>query len=251
MDVCDEITHSLATESDDITCLVTIVAPPGFGKTAVATNIGYRMLDEGKDVLYFSLRNVQRLNFAAEHMLKTLVGIYAEENLVLQLTSYLTSLQHQTVLILDNAEDLQIGDGSNFDDFLKKIGQHALNVVTLVTSRNAISKLELFPFGTKHIPLKPLTDEDSSAYLKNHVPDISDQRAREFATACRGVPLLLKITGSFLTKKTIDPVDLHRKLQNCPHSFLKAKDAKIQELYSLLRVFYNNLGPEIDRKSVV
>lgn len=247
MDVCEEIAHSLATDGDDITCLITIVAPPGFGKTAVATNIGYRMLDQGKDVLYISLRKVSSLNLAAEHMLKKLVGINfdAVENPVLQLTSYLTSLQHQTVLILDNAEDLQIGDGPNFEDFLEKIGQHALNVVTLITSRNAISKLELFPFSTKNIPLKPLTDEDSSAYLKNHVPDIADQWARKFATACRGVPLLLTITGSFLRKKAIDPIDLHRKLQNCPHSFLKAKDAKIQELYSLLRVFYNNLGPEM------
>ena len=245
MDVCEEIVHSLVTDGDDITCLVTLVAPPGFGKTALATNIGYRMLVEGKDVLYFSLRNVPRLNLAAERMLKKLVGIYAEENPVLQLTSFLSSLQRQTVLILDNAEDLQIGDGSNFEDFLEEIGQQAEKVVTLITSRNALSKLALFPFGTKHIPLKPLTDEDSSAYLRNHVPDISNHLARAFATACRGVPLLLTITGSFLTKKTIDPIDLHKKLQNCPHSFLKAKSAKIQELYSLLRVFYNNLGPDM------
>ena len=248
MDVCEEITQLLATEGDNTTCFITIVAPPGFGKTAVATNIGYNMLDEGKDVLYFSLRNVRSLNLAAEHMLKKFVGIYAEENLVSQLTSYLSSLQHQTVLILDNAEDLQIGEGSNFEDFLKEIGQHALNVVTLITSRNAVSKLKLcFPLGTKHIPLKPLTVKDSSAYLRNHVPDISDHLALAFAKACRGVPLLLTITGSFLKTKTIDPIDLLKKLQNCPHSFLKVKDAEIQELYSLLRVFYKNLGPDMKK----
>ena len=248
MDVCEEITQSLATEGDDTTCLITIVAPPGFGKTAVATNIGYSMLDEGKDVLYFSLRKVQRLNIAAEQMLYKFFGISAEKNplAVKQLTSYLiSSLPHQTVLILDNAEDLQIGDGSKFEDFLEEIGQHALNVVTLITSRNAVSKLDLFTFGTKHIPLKPLTVKDSSAYLKNHVPDISDHFAGAFSKACQGVPLLLTITGSFLKKKTIDPIDLHMKLQNCPHSFLKAKNAKIQELYSLLRVFYSNLGPDL------
>ena len=248
MDVCEEITQSLATEGDDTTCLITIVAPPGFGKTAVATNIGYSMLDEGKDVLYFSLRKIQRLNIAAEQMLYKFFGISAEKNplAVKQLTSYLiSSLPHQTVLILDNAEDLQIGDGSKFEDFLEEIGQHALNVVTLITSRNAVSKLDLFPFGTKHIPLKPLTVRDSSAYLKNHVPDISDHFAGAFSKACRGVPLLLTITGSFLKKKTIDPIDLHMKLQNCPHSFLKAKNAKIQELYSLLRVLYSNLGPDL------
>ena len=246
MNVCDEITHLLASDQgDDTACLVTIVAPPGFGKTTVATNIGYRMLEEGKDVLHFSLRNVCSLNRAAEHMLEKLVGFYAGENPVKQLTSYLSSLPHQTVLILDNAEDLQIGDGSNFEDFLEEIGQHAFNVVTIITSRNAVSKLDLFSFPTKHIPLKPLTGEDSAAYLKNHVPGLSDHLVRAFAKACRGVPLLLTITGSFLKKKTIDPIDLHRKLQNCPHSFLKAKDAKIQELYSLLRVFYNNLGPDM------
>ncbi|KAJ7388575.1 hypothetical protein OS493_036803 [Desmophyllum pertusum] len=56
MGVCEDITGLFTTEDDDITCLVTIVAPPGFGKTAVATNIGHMMLDQGKDVLYFSLR---------------------------------------------------------------------------------------------------------------------------------------------------------------------------------------------------
>ena len=244
-DICEEITQLLATEGDYTTCLITIVAPPGFGKTAVATNVGYSMLREGKDVLYFSLRNVQRLQLAAEHMLMKFFGIYSEENPVLQLTSLLSSLQRQTVLILDNTEDLQIAEGSNFEDFLEGIGQHALNVVTLITSRNAVSKLDIFPFGTKHIPLKPLTGEDSSAYLKKHVLDISDHWARAFAKACHGVPLLLTITGSFLEKKTIDPIDLHMQLQNCPHSFLKAKNAKIQGLYSLLRVFYNNLGPDM------
>ena len=246
MDVCEEITRLLATDQgDDITCLVTIVAPPGFGKTTVATNIGYKMLKKGKDVLHFSLRKVCSLNRAAEDMLKKLVGIHAGENPVKQLTSYLSSLSHQTVLILDNAEDLQIGDGSNFEDFLQEIGQLALNVVTIITSRNAVSKLELVPFRTKHIPLKPLTGVNSAAYLRNDVPDLADHLVRAFAKACRGVPLLLTITGSFLKNKTIDPVDLHRKLQNCPHSFLKAKDAKIQGLYSLLRVFYNNLGADM------
>ena len=246
MDVCDKITDLLATDQgDDTTCLVTIVAPPGFGKTTVATNIGYRMLDEGKDVLHFSLRNVCSLNRAAEHMLEKLVGFYAGENPVKQLTSYLSSLPHQTVLILDNAEDLQIGDGSNFEDFLEEIGQHALNVVTIITSRNAVSKLDLFSFPTKHIPLKPLTGEDSAAYLRNHVPDLSEHFVRAFAKACCGVPLLLTITGSFLERKTIDPIYLHMQLENCPHSFLRAKDVNIQELYSLLRVFYNNLSPDM------
>ena len=246
MGVCGEITCLLASDQgDDITCLVTIVAPPGFGKTTVATDIGYRMLEEGKDVLYFSLRNVCRLNRAAEDMLRKLVGVHAGENPVKQLTSYLSSLPHQTVLILDNAEDLQIGDGSNFEDFLEEIGQHALNVVTIITSRNALSKLKLFPFRTKHIPLKPLSGEDSGAYLRNDVPDISDHLVRAFAKACLGVPLLLTITGSFLENKTIDAIDLHRKLQNCPHRFLKAKEAKIQDLYSVLQVFYNNLSPDM------
>lgn len=228
-----------------MTCLVTLVAPPGFGKTAVATNIGYKMLEQGKDVFYFSLRNVSRLTLAAENMLKEASGIQAQANPILELTSFITSIQRPTVLILDNAEDLQIGNESDFEEFLEKIGQHATNVVTLVTSRNSVAKLDLFPFGTKHIPLRPLTDEDSSTYLKSHVPDISTQHAREFAMACRGVPLLLKITASFLKNKTINPVDLHKKLHNCPHSFLKTNHVNVQELYSFLKVFYNNLPPQM------
>lgn len=106
MYVCDEIIYLLVfDQGDDIVCFVIIVVLFGFGKTIVVINIGYRMLEEGKDVLYFLFRNVCSLNRVVEYMLEKLVGIYVGENLVKQLISYLSSFLYQIVFILDNVED--------------------------------------------------------------------------------------------------------------------------------------------------
>ena len=207
MDICEEITGLLTTDEDDITCLVTVVAPPGFGKTALAKTVGNMILSQGKkDVIYMCLRSVSSLACAAEYLLKEAVGSHADQkDAVSQLKRYLTSLRNPTVLILDNTEDLQAEDESNFYKLLENIGVHAKNLVTFITSRTPISTLDLWSFATKHYPLRPLANEDSLLFLKNCVPDISRQSAKEFATACRGIPLLLNITASFLKKKAVNP----------------------------------------------
>ena len=247
VEVCEEISHLLTAGGDDNTSLITVVAPPGFGKTAVAINMGYIMLEKGKDVLYVSLRTVTSMTLAAKNMLEA-IGILAGDTPILQLKKFLTSLQQDMVLILDNAEDLQTGEEKHFYHFLEEIGQHASNLVTLITTRIPVSKLD-FPFVTNYIALKALDEEESFAFLKSQAPDISDQQARRFAwpKACGGIPLLLKLTASYLKSNTVHPTDLHRKLQNCPHSFLKGKDPKVQELFLLLKVFYNHLRPEVKK----
>ena len=246
-EVCGDITSSLTADGDDSTRLVTVVAPPGFGKTAVAINVGHMVLDKGKDVLYVSLRTVTSVACAAKHMLET-IGIPVAETPVLQVKSYLTSLQRETLLILDNAEDLQVKEGTHFNQFLEEIGQLARNLVTLITSRILLSKLD-FPFLANHIALKPMDEDESSVFLKNQAPNISDQYVRLFAKpkVCGGIPLVLKMTAAFLKSKTIDPIELHRKLQNCPHNFLKVNNPKIQELFLLLKVFYNHLQPAVKK----
>ena len=247
VEVCEKISNLLTVGGDENTCLITVVAPPGFGKTAVAINIGYIMLEKGKDVLYVSLRTVTSVTLAAKNMLEA-IGIPVGDTPVSQLKKFLTSLQRDMVLILDNAEDLQTGEEEQFNNFLEEIGQHARNLVTLITTRIPLSKLD-FPFITDHIALKPLDEAESFAFLKSQAPDIPDQQARRFAwpRACGGIPLLLKLTASYLKSKTVDPTDLHRKLQNCPHSFLKGKDPKVEELFLLLKVFYNHLRREVKK----
>ena len=229
------------------TSLVTLVAPPGFGKTAVAIDMGFVMLEKGKDVLYLSLRTVRSVTLAAKNLLE-IIGIPVADDPVLQVKRYLASLGKETVLILDNAEDLQIVEESAFNQFLEEVGQSAKKLVILITSRNRLSKLD-FPFLTDHIPLKPLDEESSFLFLKHYAHGISDQLAGQFAkpNVCGGIPLLLKLTASFLKTKTIEPMELHRKLQNCPHSFLKAKDPSIRGLYFLFEVFYSHLPSEVKK----
>ena len=202
------------------------------------------MLAKGKDVLYVSLRTVDSVEGAAKRLLE-MIGKPVGKDPVSQVKCFLSSLKKETMLVLDNADDLQNAKKSDFNQFLEEVGQHGKNLVILITSRNPLSVFD-FPFLKRNIPLKPLDDEASFFFLKNYAPNIPDQLARHFAKlkVCGGVPLVLKLTASFLESKTIDAIHLHRKLKNCPQSFLKEKDTKIQELFSLFKVFYQNLRPE-------
>ena len=88
------------------TTLVSLIAPPGFGKTAVAITVAHEMLEKGKDVLYVSLRRVDSVDSAAKRLLEV-IGIAVDKDPVTQVKSFLSSLKKETMLVLDNAEDLQ------------------------------------------------------------------------------------------------------------------------------------------------
>ncbi|XP_068740177.1 uncharacterized protein [Montipora capricornis] len=239
---CEKITQTLTSGAR----ILLIVGPPGFGKTAVAIAVGHMMKGQGKDIVYISLRTVTSVEAAAKKMLEV-VGIPLARAPILQVQQYLASLLKQTVLILDNAEDLQKEDGALFDTFLDAISKEATNVLTLVTSRILLSKLDYHNTPVEY-PLKPLTKEQSFLFLKNK--GIPDQQATRFSwhKVCGGVPLLLKITASFLLKsKTIDPVELHRSLHECKDEFLRGKNPEIQELHRRLEVFYDYLPPDVKK----
>ncbi|XP_044163058.1 uncharacterized protein LOC122947653 [Acropora millepora] len=242
---CEEITKRL-TFNDDGIRIGLVVAPPGFGKTEIATAVGYMMKDRGNNILYFPLRNVKLMTTAAKNMLET-IGIPVGGDPIWQITRHLHSLLKQTVLILDNAEDLQNGDGSLFSQFLEAISKNARNLVTLITSRICLHKQGAH-FDFFVVPLKPLTDEQSLVFLKTY--NVEDQWAERFSpfNVCGGVPLLLKITASFLTQSgTIDPAELHRNLQKCKDKFLMGKHPDVQDLQCHLEVFYNYLPPDIKK----
>ena len=226
------------------TTLISLIAPPGFGKTAVAISVGHEMLEKGKDVLYVSLRTVDSVEGAARRLLGV-AGIPVVKDPVAQVKSFLSFLNKETMLVLDNAEVLQNARKSAFNQFLEEVGQHGKNLVILITSRKPLSVFH-FCYLRRYTPLKPLDEEASVFFLKHYAPNISDQRARHFVKPKEfvGVPLVLKSTASFLESKTIDPIDLHIKLRNCQHSFLKEEDPNIQDFFALFKVFYNNLRPE-------
>ena len=241
---CEEITKRLTYDDDNRIGLV--VAPPGFGKTEIATAVGYMMKDRGNNILYFPLRNVKLMTTAAKNMLET-IGIPVGGDPIWQITQHLQSLLKQTVLILDNAEDLQNGDDSLFSQFLEAISKNARNLVTLITSRICFSKRGAH-FDFFVVSLKPLTDEQSLLFLK--IYNVEHKWAKRFSpfNVCGGVPLLLKITASFLTQSgTIDPVELHRNLQKCKDKFLMGKHPDVQDLQCHLEVFYNYLPPDIKK----
>ena len=209
----------------------------------MAIAVGHMIKGQGKDIVYISLRTVTSVEVAAKKMLEV-VGIPLARAPILQVQQYLTSLLKQTVLILDNAEDLQKEDGASFNNFLDAISKEATNVLILVTSRILLSKLD-YHITPVDYPLKPLTEEQSVLFLNNE--GIPDQQATLFSwhKVCGGVPLLLKITASFLKSETIDPVELHRSLHECKDEFLRGKNPEIQELHRRLEVFYNYLPSDV------
>ena len=149
------------------TTLISLIAPPGFGKTAVAITVGHEMLEKGRDVLYVSLRTVNSVEGAAKRLLEA-IGIKVGKDPVSQVKCFLSLLRNETMLVLDNAEDLQNAGKSAFNQFLEEVGQHGKHLVILITSRHPLSVFDC-PFFRRDIPLKPLDDEASFFLLKQDI----------------------------------------------------------------------------------
>ena len=222
------------------------MAPPGFGKSTVGTTVGHMMLERGYSILYFSLRKVVSVASLASNILEGL-GMPSSpgEDLRKKVMKCLREIKMNTVLMLDNAEDLQVGDKEmEFTTFVRDIGESVPNVCILITTRKAVRGLNMGNFLYESIPLKPLNVEESAELLQLLVPHISMVHARSLGSFCGGVPLFLNIAGSLL-KNGANPEPLISELKNMPEKVLNGSHPDIKDYHDCLRIFIRRQSAEL------
>ena len=183
----------------------------------------------------------------SNHLLGAL-GIIAGKNPVHQAQSCVCALHSNTVIILDNAEDLLLPQSKDtFCKFVLSIAETARFVRLLITSRVAIN-LD-FVVDTYNLQIKSLYPQDASQILTSVCQSkISQSDAETLAELCGGVPLVIRATASLISK-TVEPRVLISELQKSPVIALKSFNlntlSKDHQLFHCLDICFSRLEPEL------
>lgn len=241
---CLEVLSKLRTGTCQV---VTITGAPGFGKSGVAIQVGHDLCLHGVSVYYISLRSCTSLFCMANSLLGAL-QIVASKNPIKQAMHCLCNLTTDTVIILDNAEDMLLPSiKDEFCGYVENIAQTAQFVRILVTSRMLMTFLNV---DSHTLRLGALQQKDSQTLLRTFRSNISNADSEVLAELCGGVPLVLRTTASLLAKEgTIHPKALITEFQRSPVSALKSFDlitlSHDHQIFYCLNICFERLSHEL------
>ena len=102
---CKAVEHHL---TDEVTRLVDVWGPPGFGKTSVAIRVAHHLQEKNIPVYFASVPGME----SKEDLISKVLSMFADDKQVGNISSShliiqcLQQVQNPFVLILDNADDL-------------------------------------------------------------------------------------------------------------------------------------------------
>lgn len=113
--------------------MIVLVALPGMGKTEVAIRVSHLLARKKQRVIY--VKKQKTLSDICSEILYRLFGedrMTGNDDIVLQATRKLSELKKDTVIVLDNTEDIQKQE--DFDDFAQTLLASAPNVKLMITT---------------------------------------------------------------------------------------------------------------------
>ncbi len=207
-DICKQIMSTLTSNK-----AAEIVAPPGFGKTAVVVEVAHRMKEKGHFVAYVYTRTVSCVEDLARMIIEAL-GVDPGEDTIKESLHLVRTLKPKSiVLIIDSIDNLlyienQIEDEKHLEEFdseihcatmrgkykkddfltfLEDIGQSS-STHLLLTSRYSVDFVS-FPIHLFDLPA--LEDEDAATLFMRRGQTLDEKLVKELVTVCGGIPLLI------------------------------------------------------------
>ena len=225
--------------------IVSITGPPGFGKSAVAIQVGHELIAQGKTNLYYmSLRNLTSMNGMMNSLLGALQIVAGGERLIQQAKHCLRTLTKHSVIILDNAEDMLLPQvKEEFCHFIETVAETNAHVKILITSRQSIT---FFTVEMFELRLDSLCPDHAKELLLKLESRVSEEHAKQLAYHCGGVPLVLRTTAALLAKG-VDAGALVNEFQMSPVSTLKSFSlnslSRNHQLFNCLGICFSRLDP--------
>ena len=238
----DDIVEALSDDSSNAVAAVLVSGIPGIGKTTVAIQASHRLKNElGCIVRLCSLRFAHSDEEKSGHMgnkgereLREILNVCVPGHQPTNefprhvLLNWCRQLEHELILVLDNAEDAMEEDVENsFIELLKEMRKCSqARLKFLITSRRSeIDRAK--GLNVKTINLGPLDLEESIEVLKNSAnlqseSDGSCDKLRQIAELCERIPLALKLAGHLLSSESEYTVnELIQELQRNPTKTLR------------------------------
>lgn len=247
----EELVQKL-TKISDPSRMIIVVSLPGMGKTQVAIRVSRDPLLQSKKALIF-IEKQENLTDVCSEILRRLSGRRLSErhDLVSIAARRLKDVREDTVIVLDNTEDVQ---GEEFDDFAQNVINYAPHVQLIITTQKDVGFTSL---NVHVVRLRPL-DPDSSARLlqesvvdcEEYVKDLVKVHGKELGALCGGIPLFLVHTACLL-KNDFSSRVLIQQLRDNP---IQLQKTNAKDIYSalgkFLDMFPDNITGNLVRVSV-
>ena len=179
--------------TSNLSRMIVLIALPGMGKTEVVIRVGGLLVKEHWPVVYVKEKKLidicQEILYQVDYRHWTVPMSKGDE--ISHCKRKLSELEDETIIILDNAEDLQKEE--EFNDFFEHLVRSAPKVRTIIATRYDITSVILASIHM--IRLDPLDLSSSSKLLMQLAPQISRPHAEEIGDLCGGVPLFLVCCG--------------------------------------------------------
>ena len=213
---CKAVEHHL---TDEVTRLVNVWGPPGFGKTLVATRVAHHLQEKNIPVFFASARGMESM----EDLISKVLSMFADDKQVGHISSShliiqcLQQVQNPFVLILDNADDLlESGDTNRKEHvlrFIEEILNHCKQMKLLLTTRESLDhvshKLSIY------LEKINVLDEISSADLvRLLLPDASECECDCIVRECGNVPMSMRLMCSIIKGTNISVNALLEEINN-------------------------------------
>ena len=217
--------------------MIVIISPPGMGKTQVGISVSHslKIREPALSVIY--VERLDKLTDICGEILDRLSDRpwSIREDLISQAKRKLSDLQEDTVIVLDNTDDVQ---GREFDDFAEWLVKFAPKVQLLITTCEDVGFISA---DIHKVKLRPLEINLSAELLQKLEVNCSEKQVNELGKLCRGVPLLL-INCACLLKDDFNPEILIQELGDNPIRLLKSN---AKEIYDALGRFVNKFSEDL------
>ncbi len=235
--------------SNDSFRFVNIIGPPGFGKSALAINIGYEMLARRTEVYYINLMDFPQKDFKqilAERILMNDNSMKIEVTFDSLLLWGRRRWWSNCLIILDNCDDSIKKQAEDFHDAIDKLLMHSgSNLKLLTTSR------EILFHSDNHFVHKvhPIDAKSAGQVLEFKNPTLlSDNEKRDIAQLTGEVPLALKIVGALLSNKINSPTEVIENLKKQPIDTLSPSELQSSmRLDASISLSYNYLDKNMQK----
>ena len=224
------------------TRVVSIDGPPGFGKSTLAIKVGHQMVRKGTNVLYVNMLEVSTTQVLAEKVCKGADIVIRKVVKIERMFHWARNLNYNTLLILDNCDDILQTDKDDFQRVIQKLVETSPIIKVLMTSRH---KATLLDDSYDRYSLHELSHHSACQLLEATTKGIKlDSNTREaIANLTGNVPLALRVIGSLLNQPVPPrPETIIKELMQKPIQALSPEELpEYHRVFSSIYLSYKHL----------